>query len=209
MRRGPRRPTGTAELFVLGAYPSALHVRWRQRGGVTVGALAVDDEPEVFWDGSDAADRIEAWQATVGWKDEHGTVTLAGGNGSSGRSVVDGVLKPLRVSSADTYFTDCLPFYVTKSGPGSQGQRIDDVYRPFAREHGLAEANLPSRPTPSALVDRTVTDEARTLREQVEEADAARIITLGQEAADVLAKLVGVDRVVLKTGETYGGRQRV
>src|SRR5215212_6481198 len=39
--------TGRAAMFVLGAYPSALHVRWRppQGEGRVVQALAVDNEP--------------------------------------------------------------------------------------------------------------------------------------------------------------------
>lgn len=57
--RPPRVPRADAEVFVLGVYASALHVRWqRPDGAVMVQALAVDDEPEVFWDGADAAERI-------------------------------------------------------------------------------------------------------------------------------------------------------
>ncbi|MFM2183140.1 MAG: hypothetical protein RJB61_1434 [Actinomycetota bacterium] len=58
--RAPRRSEGTTLAYVLGVYPSALHIRWRLpssrpeglRGDVT--ALAVADEPIVFWDGSGA-----------------------------------------------------------------------------------------------------------------------------------------------------------
>src|SRR3954465_2597268 len=110
-RRPPRGPVSdSAALLVLGVYPSALHVRWRRPDGVTVGALAVDDEPTVFWDGADAAQRIERWQQAVGWTDQWGSVTAAGGgNGSSGRHVVDHVLRPLDVLPDQVYFTDCLP----------------------------------------------------------------------------------------------------
>lgn len=63
--RAPRIPVGQAGLFILGVYPSALHVRWelpewarRGLGIGTVAALAVDDEPSVFWDGADAGARV-------------------------------------------------------------------------------------------------------------------------------------------------------
>jgi hypothetical protein len=95
-RRPPRVPvSGSVALLVLGVYPSALHVRWHRPDGVTVGAVAVEDEPTVFWDGGDAASRIERWQQMVGWAGRWGSVTAAGGNGSSARHVVDHVLRPL------------------------------------------------------------------------------------------------------------------
>jgi hypothetical protein len=88
-RRPPRVPDVGCRLVVLGVYPSALHVRWVVPAGAeVVDALAVDDEPTVFWDGADAGERIEAWKADVGWSDAWGSVGLAGGNGSSGRHVV-------------------------------------------------------------------------------------------------------------------------
>lgn len=203
-RRPPRRPDGPADLVVLGVYPSALHVRWRRPDGETIGALAVDDEPEVFWEGADAAQRIDRWRTDVGWRDEWGSVGLAGGNGSSGRVVVDEVLEPLGTRPDRTYFTDCLPFYFVKSGKGSQGQRIAEVYQPFAAEHGLPPADLPPRPKPADLVRRTVAEESDELRQQIIEAEAAQVATLGQEAADVLAAIAGVEPMALRPNEAYG-----
>lgn len=203
-RRPPRRPDGLADLLVLGVYPSALHVRWCLPDGLTIGALAVDDEPEVFWDGADAALRIDRWRADVGWREEWGSVALAGGNGSSGRVVVDDVLTPLGVVPDRTYFTDCLPYYFVKSGHGSQGHRMAAVYQPFAAEHDLPPADLPPRPKPADLVHRTVTEEADELRQQINEAGAAQIVTLGQEAADAFAGIAGVDPVELRPDEAYG-----
>ena len=57
--------TGRAAMFVLGAYPSALHVRWRPPQGVgrVVQALAVDNEPEPFWTGADEVHRVEQWMS--------------------------------------------------------------------------------------------------------------------------------------------------
>ncbi|ODU27941.1 MAG: hypothetical protein ABS80_02985 [Pseudonocardia sp. SCN 72-51] len=204
-RRDPRRPDGPAELLVLGVYPSALHVQLRlPGGGPTFGALAVDDEPEVFWDGADAQQRIELRRRAVGWKDEWGSVGLAGGNGSSGRSVVDGILRPLGVAPGRTWFTDCLPYYFVKQGSGSQGDRIAEVYQPFAALHGLPPADIPPRPKPAKLVRRALAEELDDLIRQFTEARAPRVVTLGQEAADVLTGLADTERVVLRADASYG-----
>lgn len=204
-RRPPRVPSsGEAELFVLGVYPSALHVRWRRPDGKTIGALAVDDGPTVFWDGADARARIDAWRDAVGWRDSWGTIGMAGGNGSSGRVVVDDVLRPLGVSVEATYFTDCLPYYFVKSGAGSQGARIAEVYVPFAEVNGLPVAELPPRPTEKVLVRRTLDEESGELGDQLVGSGAARVVTLGQEAADVFAVLTGSENVLLKQDLGYG-----
>lgn len=204
-RRPPRAPDGRAALAVLGVYPSALHVRWTlPDGSETVGALAVDDEPTVFWDGSGAAGLIEIWQDAVGWKDSWGSVGAAGGNGSSGVRVVEHVLRPLGVDRSEVLFTDCLPTYFVKDGAGSQGQRIRTVYEPFAAAAGCPPAALPLRPKPSELVRLAVENEGRVLLDQLTGSSAPRIVTLGQEAADVLAAITGMDRVRLDRGPGYG-----
>ena len=211
-RRPPRRPSGPAALFVLGVYPSALHVRWALPGGRgVVGALAVDDEPVVFWDGADADQRIAAWQDVVGWRPEWGAVGPTGGNGSSGRGVTEHVLTPLGVEPEQAYFTDCLPTFFVKAGRGSQGARIHDVYDVFAASTGgpLVPADLPTRPAPRALVNRAVAEERDVLLAQVAESAASTIVTLGQEAADVLTALTEQSRLVLDTGPRYGRRRSV
>lgn len=206
-RRPPRVPvTGAAALLVLGVYPSALHVRWRRPDGVTVGALPIEDEPTVFWDGEDAASHIERWQQVVGWTDQWGSVTAAGGNGSSGRHVVSHVLEPLGVVAGQAYFTDCLPTYFIKSGKNSQMRAIRDRYEPFAvaQRPRLLQADLPVRPSARDLVRRAVAEEGPTLQAQIAEAAAPIIVTLGQESADVLAQIAQVDPVQLTSGEHYG-----
>jgi hypothetical protein len=189
-------------------HPSALHVRWRRPDGVTVGALAVDDEPTVFWDGGDAASRIERWQQMVGWTERWGSVTAGGGNGSSGRHVVGHVLRPLGVEAEQTYFTDCLPTYFIKSGNNTQATAIRDRYEPFAvaQRPRLPQADLPGRPSTTELVRLAVAEEGPTLRAQIAEAAAPIIVTLGQEAADVLARIAGVEHVPLTPGSTTAGR---
>jgi hypothetical protein len=206
-RRPPRVPTsGSAALFVLGVYPSALHIRWRRPDGAVVGALAVDDEPTVFWDGADAAQRIEQWQQTVGWAPEWGAVGAAGGNGSSGRHVVGHVLRPLDVVPEQVYFTDCLPTYFVKSGSAAQASAVHAFYGSFAAAHNppLPSADLPTRPSRRRLVQRAIAEEGPVLVAQMADAAAPTVVTLGQEAADVLAALADAEAVRLTPDEEYG-----
>src|SRR5450759_2322555 len=87
-----RSPSASAprRLFVLGAYPSAVHVRWTPPvAGKAVPAIPVDNEPEPFWDGTNEADVVAEWRRKVQFNDKlWGTVELAGKlNGSSGVSL--------------------------------------------------------------------------------------------------------------------------
>ncbi|GAB2966459.1 hypothetical protein LWP59_22060 [Amycolatopsis acidiphila] len=204
LRRPPRVAAGAAELFVLGVCPSALHVRWQRPDGVVAGALAVADEPTVFWDGSDAAQRIDQWRDQVGWSADWGSAGPAAGNGSSGRHVAEHVLRPLGVSVTRAYLTDCLPTYFVKRGPSSQTAVIRKLYDPFAIEQGLPTADLPERPPPEDLVGKAVGEEGPSLIGQLVDSAAPLVVTLGQEAADVLAALVSADRVLLSPDAGYG-----
>jgi uracil-DNA glycosylase len=145
----------------------------------------------------------------VNWRNEWGTITPAGGNGSSGRIVANEILTPLGITGEQTYFTDCLPYYFVKSGTGSQGQRISAVYQPFAAAHGLPRAELPYRPRPHELIARTIADEASTLRHQLHESGAAHVVTLGQEAADAFAAIFATEQVLLRPDHTYGHHRPV
>ena len=195
--RPPRRPSGDVEVFVLGVYPSALHVRWTlptwsPAATRVVGALAVADEPTVFWDGADAIARVEEWKASVGFREgdapgDWGTATAAG-NGTSGRSVRDRVLNPLGADVAATWFTDAVDRYFVKRGGATrqQGDVIDAVYQPFAAAAGLPSASIPQRPTPAQLVEIAATEHRDRLRIELEEASARVVVTLGEEGRQVL-----------------------
>lgn len=208
VRRVPRRPaSGTAALFVLGVSPGALQIRWQRPDGVVAEALAVADEPTVFWDGADAGKRVSRWKERVGWRPAWGSVNPAGTNGGAGKHVNDHVLGAFGLTPDDVWFTDCLPTYSVKPGKNSQL----DVYHPFAatQDPPLPDAELPLRPSPSQLVSNAVTEEGVELRKQLLEADAPAVVTLGQEAADVLAALTGADRVVLAPDADYGREHEI
>ena len=198
--RPPRIPSGIAELFVLGVYPSALHVRWsppawaQARLGVgTIGALAVDDEPTVFWDGADARERIEQWRADVHFREgdaegECGHLRAAG-NGTSGRSVVERVLEPLGIDADATWFSDVVDRFFVKSGNARRREQADAIaadYAPFAVAARLPEARLPSRPSTDELVEVALTEHAARLRAELAQAQAPVVVTLGEEARRVL-----------------------
>lgn len=199
--RPPRRTAHAAELFVLGVYPSALHVRWqpptwaRHRLGVgPVGALAVADEPCVFWDGADAAQQVAEWRTKVEFIDGDddgcwGKVTAAS-NGTSGSAVAEGVLVPLDVKPENTWFTDAIDYFFVKQGkPGGRRQQADAIgadYTPFAAAAGLPPASLPARPTPDELVALAASHHCDRLRAEFEEANAPVVVTLGEEARRVL-----------------------
>jgi hypothetical protein len=195
--RQPRRADGAAAVFVLGVYPSALHVRWtlpswwsgEQR---VVGALAVADEPTVFWEGDDAHELVAAWKSSVGFREgdtpgDWGSARAAG-NGTSGRPVRDRVLRPLGVDVDEAWFTDAVDRFFVKRGGAArqQGDVIDAVYQPFAAEAGLPSATIPPRPTPARLVEIAVTEHRDRLRAELVEASAPVVVTLGEEARQVV-----------------------
>ena len=205
--RPPRRPEGDARAFVLGVYPSALHVRWTLPAWAApvvdrqvVASLAVDVEPVVFWDGEqpDAASLVDAWAASHfpdEAADQVGDVA-PGSNGFSGRVVDSEVLAPLGCSPGEVWLTDAVNRYFVKRGnrrQAGQAAVIEEVYQPIATRLGLPEASLPVRPTPAVLVDRAVEAEAERLLGEWQEARAPLLITLGEESRRVAARLA--DRV--------------
>jgi hypothetical protein len=223
--RPPRRSRAAADAFVMGVYPSALHIQWRlpewarARFGWecrSVGALAVDVEPEVFWDGLNQDDLVTRWKRQVGWAegDETGCFgsCTAANNGSSGRAVAENVLKPMGITAQDTWFTDCIPWFFIKSSTSrpQQAEVIQRVYEPVARELGLGFARLPARPNPEDLVDITLREEGARLKTEIAESRTSLLVTLGEEPRRVMCSLAedvgGSPRAALKVGPEYGRR---
>jgi hypothetical protein len=191
----PRKPSADNHrpTLLLGAYPSALHIRWRLPDlsqSFVVRALAVDNEPEVFWDGADQEQRIQAWKAEVAWSDKlDGVASSALENGSSGIAVRDGVLKPLGLDRSDVWLTDCLDIYHMSTG---QARRLADSYCPFCvTSAGRRQpAILDPHPSTEEIV-RAARKSHNMLRLRREIAACApdRIITLGDAALRVFLDL--------------------
>jgi hypothetical protein len=174
-----------------------------------VQSLAVDDEPEVFWDGADADDRVERWQEQVGWQASWGSVTSSN-NGTSGRGVLRDVLAPLGIAASEAHFTDCYRRYLLQTGPGSQAAAIARAYESFAGARGLPPVSLPAYPaTERAFVRMALSEDDGHVLAQLQASGADLVVTLGQPAADVLGELLGIERVLLTRDSTYGTRRDI
>lgn len=190
----PRPPSASSprRVFVLGAYPSALHVEWTPpKPYRRIRALAVDDEPTPFWTGHDEATRVSAWCEAVGFRPSWGTVRGVGSlNGSSGLWVEREVLRPLGVTHAETWITDCLDMYRASTGVAA---RLADTYEPFGRAHGLPRAVLPPHPDENDIVREARAGHVDRRRRELRAAAPELIVTLGNAALRVVLDLVEVE----------------
>jgi uracil-DNA glycosylase len=184
-------------------YPSAFHISWwpperyDERSSIEkrrpyIAALAVDVEPAVFWSGKqpNPSEVFDEWARAVGFTDDYGRATPSGSNGPSGAGLVDRYLAPLGISPDEVSFTDVVPTFFVKHGAGSQGDAISKRFAPIAAKIGVHEGSLPARPSPAALVRQAVETQRERLRSELRAAGAPVVITLGQEAADVIRQIV-------------------
>ena len=186
---GDRQPD-PCDAFVLGAYPSAVHVRWTpppSTGLRAIAALAVDNEPTVFWDGSDADSR------TLAWKDQYldpgwGEVRTARLNGPSGSWLRANILDPLTAAGAANQFvTDCLTTYRLSTGAAT---RLDDTYEALAKQSSsLPKAKLQLHPSEIQIVHEALETQGERLQNQIQAARSEVIVTLGNAASRVVASL--------------------
>ena len=205
LRRRPSRD-GACDLFVLGAYPSAVHVRWRPPDLRHYLPIAVDNEPTPFWtaDASAAEEfsddrQYEEWLRMVAGSEippaEWGEFKPGGiYNGTSGRWVRDHVLRHFGCGIDHTCITDCIDYYCWKFGPPDdrgQGGLVAEEYAPRAAPGGWPEARIPRRPTPASLVRAALERPNRTrLEQELDDAKASKIVTLGSEPFLVLRGLL-------------------
>jgi hypothetical protein len=98
---------------------------------------------------------------------------------------------------------------MAKSDDGSQDAATERAYAPFAAARGLPSVSLPRRPTDAALARMARNEDDGGLAAQLRESCADVVVTLGQPAADVLADLLDVDRIVLRRDSSYGRERRL
>jgi hypothetical protein len=160
------------KVFVLGVYASAVHAVWiGPDDRVRVRALAVASEPEIFWRGEDAAERV----AAIPLRSAAGRLEPASDklNGPSGRSLDHDYLEPLGVTRARAWLCDLVPHTCLND---SQAAAIQREYEPRRKKLGLRVVELPAVP-------RLFADDARraeVLRE-IEESKAGVIVLLGDQ----------------------------
>lgn len=169
-----------------------------------VQALAVANEPEPFWTGDDQADVIEAWKSAIGWTSAWGSAEPAQElNGPSGQWVETQILAPLGYSRSDAWITDCLDTYRTSSGMAAA---IESVYQPFATSQDLPAAHLATHPDESAIVREALEGHLARLGSELNEARADLVVTLGNAALRVMARLLDSGQAPKKLSpEDYGG----
>ena len=194
----PRPPSAASPrpVFILGAYPSALHVAWKPLGaGRPIRAVAVENEPEPFWDGENEEAHIAAWKQAVRFDARPlGRIAPAGPlNGVNGRWLSENVLAPLGITRADVWLTDVLDTY--RCG-AELADRLDITYVAFVADSSdmhLAVHSLQAQPADEAIVDEALTNHRERLTRELRTARPRLIITLGNAALRVLRELVAVD----------------
>ncbi len=187
----PRRPaiTESRPLFVLGAYPSALHVFWRPPSPYQpIQAIAVDNEPDIFWDGEGEQERVDTWIKTVGFQHAWGEIKPARKlNGSSGKWVNGKVLRPLKCCRQDTWLTDCLDTYRCSV---NLAKRLKDTYRPLADQCGWPDDSLLPHPSEKDIVVEALAHHRDRLANELATARPEVVVTLGNAALRVFRRLI-------------------
>jgi hypothetical protein len=189
----PMPPTqNRGGLFILGAYPSALHVRWRAPEGPTINALAIENEPAPFWNGDDQERYVESWKQAIGFTERWGIAEPAGHhNGSSGRWVDERLLGPLGFTREQTWITDCLDTYRVSD---AQTAAITERFLPFAAKVGEdVEPNLPAHPDEDAIVREAKKDHIERVDQELRQAEPTTVVTLGNAALRVFRLLLRDD----------------
>ena len=181
--------------MLLGAYPSALHVRWTPpKPFRPVQALAVGDEPTPFWEGEGEDEQIEVWLGSVEFRAEWGDISPAPRfNGPSGRKIREMVLDPLGIDRGDAWITDCLDLYHASVG---NMDRVRDTYQKLAEkladgEYRLPEARLLPHPDENGIVRLAEVGHLPRLRREIRRCSPRRVITLGNAALRVMKILSG------------------
>lgn len=200
---------GRRSVFVLGAYPSALHVRWFGPDGnpciPLIKAVAVDNEPEPFWDGNDERERVERWAAIVSFCDDWGHVEPCGHlNGSSGKWVQRRVLDALGVPRGDCWITDCLDTY--HESDGAAQRRSSEPMASVVRSLGVPEGCHRGHPSESEIVRFALAEHRDRLIMELDVARPECVVTLGNAALRVFGDLAGPASPAIKTlsVDSYG-----
>ena len=190
--RGPKR------VFVLGVYASAVHARWCDaQGKQVVRALAVASEPCIFWRG----DGVEKILSAIGVPPNAGRLEPAAWNlnGPSGRSIDEHYLQPVRLTRADAWLCDLVPYSCKNTG---QANAVKTRYEPRARKLALPPVDWPA--VPRKFADATRREEIAV---ELRESTAEVVVTLGDQPLKWFGNALGSKRSLGAYGKdlkTYG-----
>jgi len=160
------------KVFVLGVYASAVHAKWiSPKGDVTVKALAVASEPNIFWRGEGAETIVgEITIPSEVGRLEPADETL---NGPSGRALDRHFLEPLRLNRSDAWLCDLVPHTCLNK---RQMSAIETKYDPIRLRHGLPKVTIPEVPPKLADDNRR-----REIIEEIRLAQPRLIVLLGDQ----------------------------
>ena len=164
--------------------------------------MAVDNEPTVFWDGSDAEERVASWKAEY-FDSAWGNVAPTALNGPSGAWLTTNVLAHLEAADVRSHFvTDCLTTYRLSTGAAA---RLADTYeRMAATTTGLQSAQLEEHPSETQIVHEAIRAQSTRLANQIAAAQPRLLVTLGNAAARVVNKLANNNGRGSLNPDTYG-----
>ena len=205
----PAKPIadGPRPLFVLGAYPSALHVRWYGSGGnCLINAVGVDNEPEPFWPGLDELQRIRRWRDAVAFRAEWGRIEPCGPlNGSSGEWLDRRILGVLNTPRTNAWITDCLDVYHESD---DAAKRLDsDAIAAMVKRLDIPARCHRAHPSESEIVNAALSGHTLRLLGELQTAQPDCVVTLGNAALRVFNALVesgGAQIRKLSPDDSYG-----
>lgn len=197
---------------MLGAYPSALHVKWLDPAGERlIEAIAVGNEPTPFWAGEDQKGRIAAWVAEQGIRPEWGSFERCEHNGASGTKLNKMLFEPLRLSRLQAWITDCLDEY-HQSRDARRAMSRSAVLKMLS-DHEIVPSNHRSHPLENQIVAQALEHHLPRLRRELATARPQLVVTLGNAALRVFRELAEVEEGPLTLspeldlyGKSYGAR---
>jgi hypothetical protein len=182
--------------FIVGIYSSAVHARWIGLNGQTkIAALAVANEPYIFWRGDNAREHIPTIDERLGRL----VPASPGNNGPSGKALDESYLNPLGLSRDETWLSDLVPHTLSNK---KQRHAIENYYGPLLHGFALPKSTVPCEPENeaewAALVDE------RRLLEELRQSEANTIVTLGNRVIKSFLNRVCATSFARLTERNYG-----
>jgi hypothetical protein len=197
VRRVTHTPDGLRKrAFAVGIHSSAVHARWiGPDGKPKVKALAVANEPHMFWPGGDTTGLIPIIDKKLG----HLVPAAPINNGPSGRALDDSYLSPLGLVRDEVWLSDMVSHTLSNGG---QQSAIRKHYEPLQQRFGLPKSTVPLVPAGSRAW-KDLVDVDRLVHE-LEQSQADTIISLGNKVITFFLNRVCAPRISPLSPEHYG-----